>query len=113
MQDAKSVTSPLAAHFKLSEAQYPIIDSEHAEISLIPYESAVGSLMYLMVSTRLDIAYAVGKVSRYMANLRKVHWEAVKWILRYIKGMIDYGILFDSHISDSTQIVGYVDADYA
>ena len=52
----------------------------------IPYASAVGSLMYAMVCTRPDIGYAVGVVSRFMSNPGKEHWNAVKWILWYLKG---------------------------
>ena len=47
-------------------------------MALVPYTSAVDSLMYAMVCTRPDIAHAVGVVSRYMANPGKDHWEAVK-----------------------------------
>uniref|UniRef100_A0A2N9HLL9 Reverse transcriptase Ty1/copia-type domain-containing protein n=1 Tax=Fagus sylvatica TaxID=28930 RepID=A0A2N9HLL9_FAGSY len=54
-------------------------------MSKVPYASAIGSLMYAMVCTRPDIAHAVGVVSRYMSNPGKQHWEAVKWILRYLK----------------------------
>jgi hypothetical protein len=50
----------------------------------VPYASAIGSLMYAMVCTRPDVAHAVGAVSRFMLNLGKHHWEAVKWILRYL-----------------------------
>ena len=39
-----------------------------------------------MVCTRPDIAHAVGVVSRFMVNLGKEHWEAVKWIFRYLRG---------------------------
>ena len=42
--------------------------------------------MYAMVCTRPDIAHAVGVVSRFLSNPGKEHWEAVKWILRYLKG---------------------------
>ena len=55
-------------------------------MTLVPYASVVGSLMYDMVCTRPDIAHAVGVVSRYMANPGKEHWEAVKWLLRYLRG---------------------------
>ena len=55
-------------------------------MALVPYASAVGSLMYAIVCTRPDIALAVGVFSRYMANPRKEHWEAVKWLLRYLRG---------------------------
>ena len=46
-------------------------------MSKIPYSSTVGSLMYAMVCIRLDIAHAVGVVSRYINNLGKEHWKVV------------------------------------
>ena len=42
--------------------------------------------MYAMVCTRPYIAHAVGVVSRFISNPGKDHWEAIKWILRYLKG---------------------------
>ncbi|CAO2820846.1 unnamed protein product [Amaranthus hypochondriacus] len=45
-----------------------------------------------------------------MANPGKAHWEAVKWILRYLKGTIDTGLCFGG---DTCQIRGFVDSDYA
>ena len=47
-------------------------------MSRVPYASAVGRFMYTMVSTRPDIAHAVGVVSRFMADPGKERWEAVK-----------------------------------
>ncbi|KAL0377078.1 UNVERIFIED_CONTAM: Retrovirus-related Pol polyprotein from transposon TNT 1-94 [Sesamum calycinum] len=55
----------------------------------VPYSNAIGSIMYLMVSTRPDIAYAVRCLSRYMSNAGLPHWEALKWLLRYLKGSIN------------------------
>ena len=55
-------------------------------MSVIPYSSIVGSLIYVMVSTQLDIAHAVGVVSRFLSIPGREHWEVVKWILRYLKG---------------------------
>ena len=51
----------------------------------IPYANAVGSLMYVIMCTRPDIAYSMSLVSKFMSNPGKVHWQALKWILRYIK----------------------------
>jgi len=56
-------------------------------MSEVPYASSVDSLMYTMVYTRPDIAQVVGVVSRHMSNTRKEHWRAVKWIVRYLKGI--------------------------
>ena len=76
----------------------------------VPYSFAVGSIMYAMICTRPDIAYAVGVVSRYMSNLGKKRWEAVKGIMRYLNGTRDVCICFGSK---GTCVEGYTDADYA
>ena len=62
---------------------------------MILYSTAVGSLIYAMVCTRHDIAHAIGLGSKFMSNLGKEHWSAVKWILHHLKGFVDIGILFD------------------
>ncbi|KAK3034061.1 hypothetical protein RJ639_034286 [Escallonia herrerae] len=83
---SKPVTTPLAAHFKLSKELSPNNREDEEYMAQVPYTSAVGSLMYAMVSTRPDIAHAVGVVNRFMTNPGKEHWQAVKWILRYLRG---------------------------
>ena len=95
MLDAKPVSTPLSAHFKLSLELCPSSNEELEYMSKVPYANAVGCLMYLMVCTRPDISHAVSVVSRYMANLGKEHWNVVKWIFRYLIGTRDFGILFD------------------
>ncbi|KAG8477010.1 hypothetical protein CXB51_030151 [Gossypium anomalum] len=77
MQSAKPVSTPLAAHFRLSSALSPQSDDEIEYISHVPYSSAVGSLMYAMVCSRPDLSYAVSAVSRYMANPGKEHWKTL------------------------------------
>ncbi|KAH9790306.1 Integrase catalytic domain-containing protein [Citrus sinensis] len=79
----------------------------------VPYSNAVGSLMYAMVCTRPDISHAVGIVSRYMHNPGKGHWQAVKWILRYIQKTMDVGLLFERDDTLGQGVIGYVDSDYA
>ena len=76
----------------------------------VPYSLAVGSLMWAMTATRPDIAFAVGVVSRYMANPGKKHWEAMKGIMHYLNGTQKMCICFGSKGSD---VEGYTDADYA
>ncbi|PKI41932.1 hypothetical protein CRG98_037682 [Punica granatum] len=75
-----------------------------------PYASAVGSIMYAMVCTRPDIAYAVGVVSKYMSNPGKQHWEAVKWIFRYLRGTTERALCFEGK---NMVLNGYVDVDLA
>ncbi|KAL5757095.1 hypothetical protein ACOSQ2_021841 [Xanthoceras sorbifolium] len=110
MKNAKPVSTPLAAHFKLSAAMSPLSDNDIEYMSHVPYSSAVGSLMYAMVCTRPDIAHAVSVVSRYMSNPGKEHWQAVKWIMRYLRGTTDSCLEFGR---SKGHLVGYVDSDYA
>lgn len=112
MNDSKSVSTPLASHFKLSEDQCPKTEDQMEQMYNVPYSSAVGSLMYAMVCTRPDLAHAISVVSRYMHNPGKDHWNAVKWILRYLKGTSDLGLIFDTSKASSEIIIGYVDSDY-
>ena len=81
-------------------------------MSKVLYVSAMGCLMYAMVCTRLDLAYVVSTVSKYMVNLGREHWNRVKWIFIYLKGIAEHGILF-SRQPETNLVVGYVDADYA
>ena len=98
----------MANHFKLSKEQSPKTAEERDHMALVPYASTVGSLMYAMVCTRPDIAHAVGVVSRYMANPGKEHWEAVKWLLRYLRGTSSTSLCFGK---GKVTLQGFVDAD--
>ena len=69
MNEAKPVSTPLGSHFKLSKEQSPKTEEERNHMSKVPYASAIGSLMYAMVCTRLDIAHAMEVVSRFMSRL--------------------------------------------
>ncbi|KAG8474528.1 hypothetical protein CXB51_031383 [Gossypium anomalum] len=109
-ESAKPVSTPLAAHFRLSLALSPQSDDEIEYMSHVLYSSAVRSLMYAMVCSRLDLSYAVSAVSRYMANPGKEHWKAVQWILRYLRGTTDVCLQF-GRTRDG--VIGYVDAYFA
>ena len=69
--------------------------------------------MYSMVSSRLDLAHAISVVRRFMANPGRIHWEALKWLLRYIKGSVDPCLVFGKQEDNSDKLVWYVDADFA
>jgi hypothetical protein len=66
MQECKLTKVPIPVGVKLSTNQCPKTQEEEEEMSHVPYASAVGSLMYAMVCTRLDIAHAVGVLTKYM-----------------------------------------------
>ncbi|XP_042051348.1 secreted RxLR effector protein 161-like [Salvia splendens] len=110
----RSTATPLAMHFKLSKTQRAITDEEKWEMKLVPYSNVVGSLMYLMICTRPDIAHAISTTSRYMADYGRQHWSALKWTLRYLVGADKLGIVFNGEGGvEEVPLVGYCDSDYA
>ena len=110
MKDAKSVSTPLANHFKLSRSLCPTTTDEKEKMASIPYSSTVGSLMYCMVCTRSDIAHVVSIVSRFLSNPGKEHWEAVKWIFKYLRGTSKLCLSFGG---SKPMLEGFTDADMA
>ncbi|KAK3025021.1 hypothetical protein RJ639_044630 [Escallonia herrerae] len=96
----------------LSSQLCPSTEEDVEYMSRVPYVNAVGCLMYAMVCTRPDISHAVSMVSRYMRNLGKKHWDAVKWIFRYLAGSTNFGIMFDRDGAKG-EVSGFVDSDYA
>ncbi|TXG46575.1 hypothetical protein EZV62_027921 [Acer yangbiense] len=67
--------------------------------------------MYSMINTRPDLAQAISVLSRYMAKPGKGHWNAMKWLLRYISSTISVGLIYDCSNSE-LELIGYVDYDY-
>ena len=80
----------------------------------VPYQSAVGSLMYLAMCTRPDILYAVVATARFMHDPGEAHWVAVKRIMRYLKGTADYSITYSKSIDpyEPFRFYGYSDASW-
>ena len=107
LNEAKPKTTPLSASLKLSKSDGELLQGQDKH----NYSELVGSLLYLSVCTRPDIAQAVGALSRFMACPTTVHWQAAKGVLRYLAGTTDMGITFTSAASGELQ--GYCDADYA
>ena len=105
LDNAKTKTTPLSTSIKLKKDDDNLLDTEE-----YGYAELVGSLLYLSVCTRPDIAQALGVLTRYMSKPSVEHWQAAMSVLRYLSGTRDYGIIFGR---GSSELIGYVDADYA
>ena len=84
-----------------------LLKGDPEKLPRVPYQMLIGSLMYAMVCTRPDIAFTVGKLSRYNNCYTMEHWEYAKRVLRYLKATIDYGIVYNG---SGKSIEGFVDA---
>lgn len=78
-----------------------------------PYRELVGSLMYLAVGTRPDIAYIVSKLSQFLEHPSVEHWNAAKRVLKYLKGTVNYGIEFKFDKTNANKLIAFGDADFA
>ena len=77
----------------------------------VPYRSIVGSLMYLMVGSRPDLATAVGTLSQYAVDPCPTYWHALKRVFRYLQATPTHGLRFSG--SSCGELEGYLDADWA
>jgi hypothetical protein len=103
MNNFKPVSTPVKCGIKLSKHE------EREMVDPTIFKSLVGILRYL-TCTRPDILYGVGLVSRYMESPTITHFNAAKRILCYVKGTIDFGLLYPS--SNEFKLVGYSDSDW-
>ncbi|GKG21732.1 hypothetical protein Tco_0384327 [Tanacetum coccineum] len=78
-------------------------------VSQLKYSRVVGCLMYAMTCTRSDIVFAVGKLSWYTSNRDTQHWQAIQWVLKYLKKTIDYRLIYTGYPS---VLEGYTDASW-
>ena len=78
------------------------------------YMSLVGSLNYLAMSTRPDIAYATSVLCRYMSKPTQNHWNAAIRVLKYLKGTKNYGLVYGNTLTKNTglQMTAYSDASH-
>ena len=76
----------------------------------MPYKQTMGSLMYAMIVTRLDLAFPISVVSQDMARPGSMHWTAVERIMRYLKSTLDVKLCLGGA---NIVLSGYCDADYA
>lgn len=119
LTDCNPRSTPMDINLKISRATE---SDDLLDTATFGYRELVGSLLYLSVCTRPDIAYAVGALARHMANPTAEHWSTAKALIRYIAGTTTYGIKYvKTGINGSvsitaaniTPLVGWCDADYA
>lgn len=105
LNNTPGISTPLDTSINLFDNEL----EEEADTST--YQSMVGSLMYLMMGTRPDLAYPVSKLSQFLAKPRRSHLEAAIRTLRYVKSTRNHKLTYGR--PSNLELVGYSDADYA
>lgn len=103
MDGAKEVATPLNSSVVLTSMDgSPTVDPT-------PYRKLVGSLQYLAF-TRPDVSFAVNRLSQFMHSPTQIHWQALKRVLRYLKGTIHHGLFLNK--GSSLDLKAFSDSDW-
>lgn len=111
MDKCNPVTTPTDVNVKLSKEMSPKTAEERKEMSEIPYQQAIGSLIFASQCTRPDICLAVNKLSKFNNCPGKDHWSAVKRIFRYLQGTKSAKLKFSKN--GNRDLIAYSDSDWA
>ncbi|GKD37628.1 zinc finger, CCHC-type containing protein, partial [Tanacetum coccineum] len=101
-EDCSPVSTPMDPVEKLKPNTGKPVDQ-------LEYSRAIECLMYAMTSTRPDIAYAVGRLSRFTSNPSRQHWKAITRVFKYLRGTMNYGL---SYMGYPSVLEGYSDASW-
>ncbi|VFQ79345.1 unnamed protein product [Cuscuta campestris] len=110
MSESKRGSLPMVQGTSLSKTQGASTPEKVERMINVPYASAIGSIMYSMVCTRHDVAFALSVTSRYQSNPGEIHWTAVKNILKYFRRTKDSFLVYGG--KEELSIVGYTDASF-
>jgi hypothetical protein len=108
LSDCKPKTTPMEVGHDLTNPANPVGKDVD-----VPYPQLLGALMYLMVCTRPDLAYAISVLSRFMAKGRhnNTHWKAATRVLAYLKQTRDWSLILGGR--GELKLLGYCDASWA
>ena len=106
MHNCSSVRTPLPAGAVLEQNTETASDSFRTQ-----YQSIIGSIMYAMLGSRPDIAFAVTRLAKYSSNPSKGHMHYAYYILRYLQGTKDFALCYDG--GSNSGLIAYSDSDWA
>ncbi|GKG14441.1 zinc finger, CCHC-type containing protein, partial [Tanacetum coccineum] len=98
--------TPVSTPMDTSEKLMP---NNGQAVSQLEYSRVIGCLMYAMTCTRRGIAFVISKVSRYTSNPGTQHWQAIQWVLKYLKKIMDYRLTYTGY---PLVLEGYTNASW-
>jgi hypothetical protein len=104
MLECKSMNIPMEIKLKL------LVDTSSKLVDATLYKQIIGSLMYL-TNTRPDICFVLNTLSRYLVEPRRVHLVVAKYVMRYLKGTLDFGLYYNG--DHDFRLVGYTNSVWA
>lgn len=113
MSDCKGTRTPALKNVVSDSSKKLPNEGEFAKMEYVPYKELIGALLHLANTTRPDIAFITGYLSRFMQDPRRVHWNAAKYVLRYLKETKELGITFMRGKDRDAGLHGFSDSDFA
>jgi hypothetical protein len=110
MNTCHATSVPADPCSRISAQMSASTEEEIMDMSNVPYREAFGCLLYLFMTCRPDIAFAVSQVAKFCQNPGRAHWNAVKSILSYLSETDQFGIHFGAQTTG--QLIGYTDTLY-
>ena len=111
LTNAKRVSTPMDPNVQFSVDQCPSSTNQLARMKGIPYSQAIGSVLWPVVVSRPDAAYAIGILSQFIQNPGLAHWQALKRLISYLGWTKDLWLTFGGRSEILLQ--GFSDADWA
>ena len=119
--DQCSYLETVIEHFGMTNAKYARTPLPHGymptpnEGEVDPqlrtqFQQIIGSLLYIMLGTRPDIAFAVTKLAQFVANPSKEHLDKAKYILCYLAGTAKYALVYKG--ASNKGLIAFTDSDY-
>ena len=103
MDQANSVATPLDG-----KEMFALVSADEPRTNQLKYQRQEESIMYAMTSTRLNLTYAVGKLSQHAHDQTARHQTALDQVLKYLKRTADLALVYDH--KSSGNLIGYADA---
>ncbi|KAL7277877.1 hypothetical protein ACG7TL_008824 [Trametes sanguinea] len=110
LDNAVPVNTPMDASCHLTRRNSPSLPEDKAVAARLPYHVLVGSLNYIAVGSHPDISFAMQQLAQFLDCYGPTHWEAMKCIVRYIKGTRTLKLVLGG--SSVTMLIGYSDSDW-
>eukprot|EP00253_Pinus_taeda_P002398 PITA_02398 len=104
MQDCRTMATPMITNWNKIDA------SGDKEVDPTLYKQLIGSLMYL-INTRPDIFFSNNTLTEFMVEPKRVHWAVARHILRYVHGIVEYGLKYSQ--GEDVRLNGFTDPDWA
>ncbi|UYV80249.1 hypothetical protein LAZ67_18002148 [Cordylochernes scorpioides] len=106
MKESKPISTPMDPNYKVTKISP--IDGENEPVDKVEYQSLIGSLIYLSVSTRPDIAYTISTLGQFSNDPRRQHWNIAKRVLRYLRKTSGLKITFKKSMKELYGFVFYL-----